>query len=165
MPIANRLVVLLGSNSGDRLQLLSNAQQLLTEKVGSLIGESAVYETAAWGKTDQNHFLNKVLILNTLIEPDSCLNLILAIELELGRQRKAKWAERTIDIDILFYNVERLEKENLTIPHPFIHLRKFTLAPLAEIIPEFIHPVLNKTMQELYQECTDPLEVSVFSNL
>ncbi len=158
----NNLVLLIGSNIGNRLQYLEQAQALIEQELGSLQVASAFYETAAWGKEDQQHFLNKVLLINTLYPPNECLTLILAIETKLGRVRLEKWAERVIDIDILFYNVERWETESLTIPHPYLHLRKFTLVPIAEILPDFIHPVLQKSMLELCEVCPDQLEVTIF---
>ena len=158
----NNLVLLIGSNIGNRLLYLEQAQELIEQELGALQTASAYYETAAWGKENQQHFLNKVLIINTLHPPNECLTRILDIETKLGRVRMEKWAERVIDIDILFYNVERWETVSLTIPHPYLHLRKFTLVPLAEILPNFIHPVLQKSMFDLCEACTDKLEVTIF---
>jgi 2-amino-4-hydroxy-6-hydroxymethyldihydropteridine diphosphokinase len=126
---------------------------------GQLLLVSSLYETAPWGKTDQPDFLNQVLLLETKFNPDTLLQVLLSIEEKDGRIRTVKNAPRTIDIDILFFNNLVVEKPGLSIPHPRIADRRFVLEPLNEISPEFIHPVLKKSIHQLLQECKDELGV------
>jgi 2-amino-4-hydroxy-6-hydroxymethyldihydropteridine diphosphokinase len=156
------IFLLLGSNMGNRTAVLINAIKALEDNGISIVKKSSVYETAAWGKTDQQSFLNQVLQIDTSLTPQSLLKVVLRIELELGRVRKVKWGERLIDIDILYYNDLILKDEDLEIPHAGIPQRRFTLIPLVEIEPDLIHPVSHMTQSELLDNCTDDLEVSMF---
>ncbi len=165
------IYLLLGSNLGNRLAHLANALQQLAAEAGCINQLSAIYETAAWGKTDQPAFLNQVIRISSSLTPENLLDTILAIEQTLGRTRQKKWAARTIDIDILFYHDQIIEQPNLTIPHPELPNRRFALEPLAEIAPHFVHPALQKTIEELLSECPDKLAVkkcydlSMYKNL
>ena len=123
------------------------------------MGLSAVYETAAWGITEQPDFWNQVVVLETDLQPEPLLKAILAIEQSLGRERDLRWGARTLDVDILYYNEQIIETPALSVPHPQIANRRFTLAPLAEIAPDFVHPVLKITQLQLLDACTDPLPV------
>lgn len=154
-----RAFVLLGSNEGERATYLENARLRISQLAGKLSAASSIYETAAWGKEDQASFLNQVVGIETSLSPGLLLETLLAIEDSLGRTRTEKWAPRTIDLDILFYGDQVVEEPGLVIPHPAIEQRRFTLVPLAEVAPVFIHPVLKKSMKELLVECNDPLEV------
>jgi 2-amino-4-hydroxy-6-hydroxymethyldihydropteridine diphosphokinase len=154
-----RIFILLGTNKGDRLHYLSSAKELIEISVGEIIQQSSIYETAAWGKADQQDFLNQVIGIKSIHKPEPLLGILLKIENELGRQRIEKWGPREIDLDILFYSTEIIDTETLSIPHPAIAERRFTLVPLAEIAPSFIHPTLKKNMLQLLEECTDVLEV------
>lgn len=154
-----RAFVLLGSNEGERATYLENARFRISQLAGKLFAASSIYETAAWGKEDQASFLNQVVGIETSLSPRLLLETLLAIEDSLGRTRTEKWAARTIDLDILFYGDQVVEEPGLVIPHPAIEQRRFTLVPLAEVAPVFIHPVLKKSMKELLVECNDPLEV------
>lgn len=151
--------LLLGTNQGQRDINLSMARRHIREKIGSILYSSKIYETAAWGKEDQPYFLNQVIMLKTHFDPHSLLETLLGIEATLGRQRKIKWGERIIDLDILFYENEVINDKSLTVPHPGIPFRRFTLLPLQEIAAKLIHPVLHKTIDQLLEECTDHLEV------
>lgn len=151
--------LLLGSNMGNSLDFLDKASKALQEQVGKLIKSSSCYQTAAWGKTDQPDFINQVLKLETGLSPLEVLKTILGIERQLGRERTEKWGSRTIDIDILFYDQEVVASSELTIPHPYLQQRAFTLIPLAELEPEFVHPVFKKTVSELLDELESQLEV------
>lgn len=158
----NSVILLLGSNEGDRCGYLASAKALLNEKAGTIRKESAIYQTAAWGKTDQDAFLNQALILDTSLDPMTLLGLTQAIEQQLGRERMVRWGSRTLDIDILFFNDEQIDTELLKVPHPGIPERRFALAPLQDISSEYIHPTLGLSLSELLTRCPDPLDVSVF---
>lgn len=149
----------LGSNEGDKLHHLSSARELMGKRVGALEKSSSIYETEAWGKTDQASFYNQVIRIQTSLSPQDCLKEILTIEQELGRIRIEKWGSRIIDIDILFYDHRIVLESNLKIPHPLIEQRNFVLAPLAEIAPTLLHPVWNVTMETLLKNSKDHLEV------
>lgn len=155
----NKVYLLLGSNEGDSKHLMEKATQLINQNCGPVIQLSSYYQTAAWGIKEQPDFLNQVIVINTQLSPQSLLEAIQKIEKDAGRQRNIKWGQRTLDIDILFYNEAIIDNENLKIPHPFIQERRFTLAPLNEIAPNLIHPLFHKTVLQLLQECKDPLDV------
>jgi 2-amino-4-hydroxy-6-hydroxymethyldihydropteridine diphosphokinase len=153
----NDVFLLLGSNLGDRELLLQQAIGYIEAGIGRVIKASAIYETQSWGKTDSPDYLNQVILLHTELPAQKVLGEILSIELLMGRVREEKWGSRTIDIDILFYNSDVINEPGLQIPHPELHNRRFTLEPLAEIAPLFIHPVLNKTILQLKSELKDNL--------
>jgi 2-amino-4-hydroxy-6-hydroxymethyldihydropteridine diphosphokinase len=154
------LVLLLGSNEGDSLNKLIKARLLLQSTLGEIQISSSVYRTKAWGKTNQPDFLNQVVVMHYAGKANEALDAILTIESNLGRKRNEKWGPRIIDIDILYFGSKVYNSAELTVPHPALHTRRFTLVPLVEIIPEFIHPVFHKSQQQLLDACTDTLEVS-----
>ena len=158
----NKVYLLTGGNLGDREANLQQARNLIEQSAGTLVAFSHIYETAAWGITDQAAFLNQVLLLQTECNPHDLLKNLLAIEEQMGRKRLVKFGPRIVDIDILFYNNEIIKSENLLIPHPEIQNRRFVLVPLNEIATDFIHPIFNKTIRELLNVCKDPLEVNLF---
>jgi 2-amino-4-hydroxy-6-hydroxymethyldihydropteridine diphosphokinase len=151
--------ILLGSNLGDSKKYISNAIVAIAKKIGLVQAKSALYQTAAWGKLDQPEFINQVIEVKTKLSPQLLLKYILEIEKMLGRERLEKWGARTIDIDILFYDHQIIKELDLIIPHPFLHVRRFTLMPLSEIAPELIHPVLLKNISQLLNELDDDLSV------
>jgi len=151
--------LLLGSNLGNRELFLEQAAVHINAEAGEVVQRSGVYETQSWGKTDEPDYLNQVLLINTTLGAKNLLNKLLNIELLLGRERQQKWGSRTVDIDILFYNNEIINEPGLTIPHPELHKRRFTLEPLDEIAPGLMHPVLKKTVKTLKSELQDKLEV------
>jgi 2-amino-4-hydroxy-6-hydroxymethyldihydropteridine diphosphokinase len=151
--------LLLGSNLGDRKLLLLEAIKRIETGVGPVLQASSVYETQSWGKTDAPDYLNQVLLLRTEMTARQVLEKILAIELSMGRRREEKWGSRTIDIDILFYGDAVIDEPDLKVPHPEMHKRRFTLAPLAELAPEFEHPLIKKNILQLKNELIDDLVV------
>jgi len=151
--------LLLGSNLGDRHMFLNKAIKCIEDTIAPLIKASSVYETQSWGKTEAPDYLNQVILLQTGMPPQALLQKILGIENLLGRRRQEKWGSRTIDIDILFYGQEVIDEPGLHIPHPEMHKRRFTLEPLAEIAPHWVHPVFNKNILALKNELKDNLIV------
>lgn len=154
--------LLLGSNIGDRLTYLQETIKLLEAYAGNVFAVSSVYETAPWGKHDQPAFLNQAIGLHTSLPPAEMLDRIHTIEQKAGRQRVEKWGQRIIDVDILFYGNEVLNLDKLTVPHPLIAERRFTLVPLCEIAPDFIHPQLGLTVRQILEQCSDPLAVAKY---
>jgi len=155
----NRVFLLLGGNLGDRFSYLKQAITLIDSQIGSVIRQSAVYETASWGNEQQPDYLNQVLEVDTKLSPEELLVQLLETEKVMGRIRHEKWGARIIDIDILFYNNQIIDGSNLIIPHSYLHQRRFTLVPLVELAPEFVHPVLKQSLKELLNVLTDNLEV------
>lgn len=156
----NKIILLLGSNMGNSELNIKTALLMIHKNAGKVVSVSSLYKTAPWGFEHENYFLNQVIIINTVKSPDELLKEIIKIEKTLGRTREEHgFKARTIDIDILFYNNLITEDKNLTIPHPHLHKRKFTLIPLAEVAENYIHPVLKKTIKELLFACEDNLEV------
>ncbi len=158
----NTIYLLLGSNIGDSRYHLDTAISFIRSRVGTIVQQSSIYKTEPWGNKEQQDFLNQVLEVHTLLEPEEVLRQLLVIEQEMGRERMEKWGPRVIDIDILFYADSVMQTQRLTIPHPFLHERRFTLLPLDEIAPNFIHPVLHKTINELLSQCADGSVVTLF---
>ncbi len=156
--------LLLGANLGERAATLARAVSLIDQRVGRVVLQSGLYETAAWGVTDQPAFLNQVLMVETTLEPEAVLVQTQAIEQELGRVRHDHWGARTIDIDLLYYDQLVWQSPTLTLPHPYLHQRRFTLVPLAEIAPHLMHPVLYKTTLALLNDCDDGGSVTVFNS-
>ena len=155
----NKAYLLIGGNIGDRNKNLKEAIDFIARECGSVIKSSSIYETAAWGKTDQPDFLNQCLLIQTSLSAPDLMKQILKIEEKMGRKRKEKNDPRIIDIDILFYNESVLQTEFLTLPHPQLQNRRFVLVPMNEIAPKLVHPVLRKSIITLLKECPDNLEV------
>jgi 2-amino-4-hydroxy-6-hydroxymethyldihydropteridine diphosphokinase len=158
----NYLVLLLGTNLGDRLENLLAAFDKLKMNFGDAILKSSIYQTAAWGKENQQAFLNQVIVFDFSEDTLQALQVILGIETELGRIRTEKWGERMIDIDILFHGSRIINESRLQVPHPYLHLRNFTLEPLKEIGEQWLHPKMVKSVLELSNECPDRLKVELF---
>jgi 2-amino-4-hydroxy-6-hydroxymethyldihydropteridine diphosphokinase len=161
MPV-HKVYILLGSNVGKRKSFLNNAIKHIKTQCGTVVKSSSVYETAAWGNTEQQSFLNQIIILQTRLSPDELMQKLLQIENLLGRVRTEKYAPRTIDLDILFYNGLIYKSKQVTVPHPAIAERRFVLVPLAELSPRKQHPVYKKTVSTLLKECTDGLNVKKY---
>ena len=155
----NTIYLLLGSNLKNPEQQLSIARKHIGAEIGEIVKTSSLYATAAWGNTNQPDFLNQVIIVQSDFSAANTMETILIIEENMGRVRTQKNAPREIDIDILFFNNDIINLPELVIPHPLLQERKFVLIPLKEIAPDFKHPFLLKTAQELLEICTDSLDV------
>ncbi|NVO84161.1 2-amino-4-hydroxy-6-hydroxymethyldihydropteridine diphosphokinase [Hymenobacter terrestris] len=152
--------LLLGSNLGDRTATLQAAVAELGRTAGPVRATSGVYETAAWGLTEQPAFLNQALEIQTNLSPAQLLAVCLAAEQHAGRQRLVRWGSRTLDVDILLYDDLVLDTPTLQLPHPRLPERRFALLPLAEIAATLVHPGLGCTVAELLAECSDELAVT-----
>jgi len=156
--------LLLGSNQGNSVGNLAIAREMIGQQAGKILMVSSLYKSAAWGKSEQPDFYNQVLEITSALPPETLLEKLLDIELQMGRIRIEKWGPRLIDIDLLFYGDEIRNTVALHLPHPGIPERKFTLLPLTEIAPGFVHPVIKKTITTLLAECHDPLMVEKLSS-
>ena len=155
----HKAILLLGGNMGDRVMLLNEAQNAIL-KLGSLISESAIYESEAWGFDSESNFINKVIVVSTNLKPYDLLKELQKIELKMGRIKNGNGYEsRSIDIDILFYDNEIIDKTDLQIPHIHIDNRLFTLKCLLDIDPEYIHYTKGQSISELNKNCTDKTKV------
>lgn len=152
----------LGSNKGDRTSYLSNAIKQITAKIGQVTDQSAIYQTEPWGKKDQDEFLNMAIKVESNLAPEDALNAAKKIETDMGSEKKEKWGPRIIDIDILYCDDLIMEKYNLVIPHPHIYERNFVLIPLMEIAGDFIDPVKEMSIEDIFDLCKDESEVLMF---
>jgi 2-amino-4-hydroxy-6-hydroxymethyldihydropteridine diphosphokinase len=154
--------LLLGSNQGLRLRYLQTA---ITElgKLGGIKSISSIYQTAAWGPIQQTDYLNVAIELSTNLAPEALMQEALNIELALGRERTILYGPRTIDIDLLAAHKYIIDTPLLNLPHPRLSERAFVLKPFAEIAPNYLHPVLKKTVAQLYAECSDLLDVKLIA--
>lgn len=153
----------IGSNMGDRFYHLKNAIQLLTnEKEIELVNASSIYETDPVGYENQGPFLNMVIAINTGLSPEDLLKLCLKIEIDLGRKREIKWGPRTLDLDILLYNHENIETEDLIVPHPRMHHRAFVMVPLIEINNDINVPMIEKPMKLWVENLPDKKGVRIW---
>ena len=179
----NSVVLLLGGNQGDRISLLMRAIAEIARRIGTVSVASTVYETEPWGFEAEQSFLNQAVVVDTDLPAQQVLETALQIEKELGRQRPQNsqmttdnsqftihnsqftiqnYQSRPIDIDLIFYNDMVVDTPSLTLPHPRMHLRRFVLEPLSQIIPDFFHPIFKKTITQLWQECPDNSEVKPY---
>jgi 2-amino-4-hydroxy-6-hydroxymethyldihydropteridine diphosphokinase len=160
----NDVYLLIGGNIGNRMYFLNESIKKLEELCGEVKDKTVVYETEAWGNTNQAAFLNQVLRISTSLTPHELLRQVLAIEVSFGRVRQEKNGARTIDIDILYFNDIIISDEILTIPHPRIAVRKFVLIPLAEIASNHIDPVHKMSVKQLLENCQDTLLAIKYTN-
>ncbi len=177
------LYLLIGGNQGDRKALLQQSTDLIQQRIGSVVAVSRLYETEPWGDFGEQtpgtgRFLNAALLVDTPLLPHESLLQALEIERLLGRQRPILssapaddsreerhtspnntchriYSSRPIDIDVIFYDNKIIDTPDLVIPHPRMHLRRFVLQPLCDIAPDYIHPILNKSLEQLLSECPD----------
>lgn len=159
------LFLLLGSNIPDQEFYLKEALRRLTLHFGSPMRISSLYKTEPWGIRNQGWFLNQVAVFDIPVQkPAQILDSIKRIETDMGRRKTKKWGPREIDIDILYLADQIVESSDVTIPHPQIQFRRFTLVPLTEVAADGIHPILNKSNILLLQECEDDSEVELYVN-
>ncbi|MDD4748199.1 MAG: 2-amino-4-hydroxy-6-hydroxymethyldihydropteridine diphosphokinase [Salinivirgaceae bacterium] len=162
----NKYTLLLGSNIDPRQHYLMEACMELERNCGIIISKSSIYESDAWG-FDSTRFLNQALVIETNLSPLDLLSQTQQIELHLGRNRSKKSSQnyeaRTIDIDLIFCDNQIIDFPTLSIPHPKITERRFVLTPLAELMPNFVHPQKNKTIQNLLLSCPDKGNVEIFT--
>ncbi len=160
------VILSLGSNISDRKNYLILAVRSLINS-GQLFNHrfSSIYETDPVDYLNQSKFLNMAISAGTDLEPFELLNLCHSIEVNLGRKKRAKWHEREIDIDIIFYDGEIIHSKDLVIPHQRMHLRRFVLEPINEIAPDFIHPIFNMSIEDLLKKCPDESQVLFFDKL
>ncbi len=146
----------LGTNIGDRAENLASARDRLTDQSIDIVSVSPVYITEPWGFKSDNDFYNQVIEIKTGMDAFDLLDLVQDTERQMGRTRIMKaYTDRVIDIDILFYGNEIVSSKPLIIPHPLLHKRMFVLQPMTDIAPDFVHPVFNKSIAELMDECPD----------
>lgn len=155
------IIILLGSNLGDRLANLKQAIASIAS-FSTILQQSNIYQTAAWGNTDQADFLNQAIEIQTHQTAENLMQALLAIESQMGRVRLQKWEPRIIDLDIIFYESTIHNSDFIQIPHPEMQKRAFVLKPLLDIIPNFEHPILKQTITQLWEKCPDQLEVGLF---
>lgn len=143
----------LGSNVGDREEYIEQAITLLRETPGiKVIRRSSNFETQPQGRKNQPLFINAAVEISTNYSPQDLMLLLQGFEDTLGRDRSIEWGPRTIDMDILLYANELISEDSLTVPHPLMHERLFVLEPLKEIAPNVVHPILERTIKELYND-------------
>ncbi len=150
----------LGANVGNKKENIAKAIELLSQKV-RIVKKAPIYETKPWGYTEQENFLNTVIMAETDVSPEELLAFVKQIEEKVGRQKRFQNGPREIDIDILFYDDLVLNTPNLTIPHALLHVRDFVLQPLADIAPDFVHPILHKTVQQLLERVPEVEKVII----
>ena len=160
----NTVIFSTGSNIGDSFSHLKFAEENIEKSIGEITHISKVYISEAWGNTEQQEFLNQVIVVNTKFSALQCLNRLQKIENERDRSREIHWGPRTLDIDILFFNEKIINTHKLTIPHPFIEKRLFVLLPLNEIYSSYIHPTLNKSIKQILTDCKDKSKVVAYKN-
>jgi 2-amino-4-hydroxy-6-hydroxymethyldihydropteridine diphosphokinase len=147
---------------GDKSEIFEQACALINNRCGRIVAVSSAYESEPWGFEADEWFLNRLIVIETEFAPDELMRQLLDIEAELGRVRHPEiegYTSRVVDLDILYYGNRVMQTPMVTVPHPRLHLRRFALMPLCELIPDFVHPVLQQTQRELLEACLDAMEV------
>ena len=155
----------LGSNLGDRLGYVQQAASIIgTTNDIQIVSASSFYETEPWQMDTPNWFVNAIVQISISLSPEELLIVIQRIESQLGRTQSGKrpYTDRTIDIDILFYDDKIINTENLVVPHKYLHKRACMLVPMLEIAQDFVHPLFRKTISQLYDELENPEQVLLY---
>lgn len=155
----NTAYLLIGGNLGNKSVYLQQAFTFIQQTCGNIVHSSAIYESEAWGITEQPSFFNQALIVETSLSPENLMLTLLQIEESMGRKRTIKMGPRIIDLDILLIDDLIISSHLLTLPHPALPDRRFALLPLYEIAPTLFHPVLHKSIGQLLADCKDELDV------
>jgi len=165
MPQKNQVYLLLGSNIDPRETFINKAITMIGERVGKIVDMSGIYQSEAWGFQSDTPFLNRVIRIETDLDAELLLQQTQQIEIDLGRTEAKTngYASRTMDVDLLYYNDSVVHRANLVIPHPRLHLRRFTLVPMVALAPHFQHPVLHLSQAELLAGCGDTGEVQPYT--
>jgi 2-amino-4-hydroxy-6-hydroxymethyldihydropteridine diphosphokinase len=148
----NKVYIAFGSNIGDRYKAVDDALAMVEQKGMKITSKSKIYETEPYGYTDQPPFINGAIEVETELNCRQVLETLLGIESDIGRVRQIRWGPRIIDLDILLFNKEIYDEEDLKVPHLDMQNRAFVLNPLADICPDYVHPILEKTILELKNE-------------
>ena len=157
-----RCLILFFFNDTATTEIYTQACLLINNRCGRIVAQSSAYESEPWGFEAKEWFLNRLIVVETELEPEAMMQQLLDIETELGRVRHPEaggYTSRTADLDILYYGSRIVLTDSLTIPHPRLHQRRFALLPLCEVVPEFVHPAFNMTQTELLKRCFDFSEV------
>jgi 2-amino-4-hydroxy-6-hydroxymethyldihydropteridine diphosphokinase len=159
--MVKKVALLYGGNIGETLLVFKKATSILKKKLGFVYAQSSTFKSCAWGFDSENDFLNRLVIFKTDLKASEVLQICLDTEMKLGRERNEMngYSDRVIDIDILYMEGLVLNSKQLILPHPRIQDRLFALVPLCEVIPEFIHPVLQKSNKSLLSLCTDKTKI------
>ena len=162
----NEVVLLLGTNLGDRIAHLDKAKRRIIEIIGPILKKSNIYESASWGYQSSNKFLNQVLIIQFESAPLELLALTQNIEKAIGKtsNSRVEYSDRPIDIDILFFENQIVKSKYLVVPHPEIQNRRFTLVPLSDVLKTYQHPVLRRSIQQLLKKCSDLVKPTLFNH-
>ena len=150
----------LGSNKGERISYIEKAiEEISGLPETNITVISGIYETEPWGNIEQEDYLNAVIGIQTELNAEDLLKELKSIEKFIGRKENRKWSEREIDIDLLFYGNEIIDKDHMKVPHGQIENRRFVLVPMNEIAPGFMHPVFKKNISQMLEDTTDKLKV------
>ena len=152
----NTAYIGVGSNLGDKLPNCCKAIELVNNiEDCTVMKQSPFYRTEPVGVASQDWYVNGVICVETGLSAQDLIESLLSIETDMGRVRKQRWESRIIDLDILLYGHHVIDEKNLTIPHPLLHVRRFVLMPMVQLDPDLLHPVLGRTMSELFDDLTE----------
>lgn len=154
--------ILFGSNMGNKNEIFAQACLFINNRCGRIVAVSSAYESEPWGFEAEEWFMNRLISVETELEPEEMMQQLLGIEAELGRVRHPEtdgYTSRTADLDILYYGSRIVVTGSLVVPHPRLHQRRFALLPLCEMVPQFVHPAFKLTQTELLERCPDTSEV------